>query len=137
LGREITMAIAFGLQSVCMLSVLMIGRGSGLLFTVTVALTFFTWGEVYSLFPSTVGDYFGGRNATSNYGALYTAKGIASILGGYLAALMFDQFKSWDMVFYGAATLAMMAAIGALVLRAAPLPKKSVVRESTVVQAAR
>jgi OFA family oxalate/formate antiporter-like MFS transporter len=137
LGRELTMAIAFGLQSLCMLSVLTIGKGSGLLFTITVALTFFTWGEVYSLFPSTVGDYFGSRNATSNYGALYTAKGVASILAGYLAALVFDTFKSWDLVFYGAAVLAFMAALGALALRASPLPKKAEVREARVAQAAR
>jgi OFA family oxalate/formate antiporter-like MFS transporter len=126
LGREITMAIAFTLQALSLLAVLTFGRTSGMLFTLTVALTFFTWGEVYSLFPSTVGDYFGSRNATSNYGALYTAKGIASILAGWLAATVFDRYGTWDFVFYGTAALALMSAVGAVILRAAPLPKKAV-----------
>jgi MFS transporter, OFA family, oxalate/formate antiporter len=137
LGREVTMATAFALQSICLLAVLTFGKGSGVLFTITVALTFFTWGEVYSLFPSTVGDYFGSRNATSNYGALYTAKGIASTLAGYLAALVFDRYGSWDLVFYGAAILTFMAAIGALVLRASPLPKKAITAETVTATVAR
>jgi OFA family oxalate/formate antiporter-like MFS transporter len=132
LGREITMAIGFGLQAICLLLVLTFGRSSGLLFTITVAATFFTWGEVYSLFPSTVGDYFGSRNATSNYGALYTAKGVASILAGYIAALVFDKYGSWDLAFYGTAILAAVAAMGALVLRATPLPKRTTVPAETV-----
>ena len=33
----------------------------------TLVLVYFTWGEIYSLFPATVGDYFGTRHATSNY----------------------------------------------------------------------
>jgi MFS transporter, OFA family, oxalate/formate antiporter len=115
IGREVSMAIAFALEAVCLL-----------LFTLTVALTFFTWGEVYSLFPSTVGDYFGSRNATSNYGAVYTAKGVASTLAGYLAALAFERFGSWDVALYGSAFLALLSAVGAVALRAAPLPKKAV-----------
>ena len=137
IGREITMAIAFALQSFSLLAVLTFGKGSGLLFTITVALTFFTWGEVYSLFPSTIGDYFGSRNATSNYGAVYTAKGVASILAGYIAALVFDRFGAWDLAFYGTAALAMLAAIGALVLRASPLPKKAVAAETVTAGVAR
>jgi len=127
IGREITMAIAFALEALCLIAVLTVGRTSGLLFTITVALTFFTWGEVYSLFPSTVGDYFGSRNATSNYGAVYTAKGVASTLAGYLAAVVFERFGSWDVALYGSAFLALIAAVGALVLRSAPLPKKKAV----------
>ena len=84
------------------------------------------------MFPSTVGDYFGSRNATSNYGALYTAKGVASILAGYIAALVFDKYGSWDLAFYGTAILAAVAAMGALVLRATPLPKRTTVPAETV-----
>ena len=42
-----------------------------------------------------------------------------------LAALLFDRFGTWTAVFYGSAILALIAAAGALVLRAAPLPKKA------------
>jgi MFS transporter, OFA family, oxalate/formate antiporter len=138
LGREMTMAIAFGLNCLCLLGVLTLGRTSPTMFTITMVLTFFTWGEVYSLFPATVGDYFGSRNATSNYGVVYTAKGVASILGGYVAALLSERFNSWDAVFIGSAVLAFLAAVGALALRSLPLPKKRIpVKEAVVANVAR
>jgi OFA family oxalate/formate antiporter-like MFS transporter len=136
LGRENTMILAFGIQCLCLLAVLTVGRTSPLMFTITLVLTFFTWGEVYSLFPATVGDYFGSRNATSNYGVVYTAKGVAAVLAGYVAALLSDRFGSWDAVFYGSAILALLATVGAVVLRSAPLPKKAIAAGSVTATAA-
>jgi OFA family oxalate/formate antiporter-like MFS transporter len=126
-GRESTMAIAFALQAGCLVGVLLLGSLSGTLFTVMLVLTFFTWGEIYTLFPSITGDWFGTRNAASNYSFLYTAKGVASILGGGLAASLYLQFGSWSAAFYGSATLALLAAVMALALRAIPLPRKAAV----------
>jgi sugar phosphate permease len=91
-------------------------------FTVTLALTFFTWGEIFSLFPSTCADWFGSRHATSNYAFLYTAKGVASILAGGVAAVLYQQFGSWSAAFYGSAALALLAGMMAVGLRLAPLP---------------
>ena len=73
-----------------------VGRVSGTWFTITLVLTFFTWGEIYSLFPAMLADYFGTRHATSNYGVLYTAKGVASILGGWVAALDLRKYGHVD-----------------------------------------
>ena len=133
LGRENTMTVAFFIQAICLVGVLTLGKTSAAWFTVTLVLTFFTWGEIYSLFPAALGDYFGSRNATSNYSVLYTAKGVASILAGVVAALLHDRFGNWDAVFYGSAVLAFLAAIGAVILKAAPLPKKTVAAEHAVV----
>jgi OFA family oxalate/formate antiporter-like MFS transporter len=130
IGREVTMAIAFGLQAACLVSVLLLGRLSGVLFTITLVLTFFTWGEIYTLFPSILGDWFGTRHATSNYSFMYTAKGVASILGGGLAAVLYQQFGSWSAAFFGSAALALTAALMALALRQAPLPRKEVAARS-------
>ena len=124
LGRENTMVVAFFLQAICLLLVLTLGRLSGAFFIVTLVLVFFTWGEVFSLFPSISGDYFGTRSATSNYAYLYTAKGVASILGGVVAALLYERFGTWTACFYGSAALAFGAALIALVLRRFPLPVK-------------
>jgi OFA family oxalate/formate antiporter-like MFS transporter len=95
------------------------------MFTLTLVLTYFTWGEIYSLFPSTVGDYFGSKYATSNYGFVYSGKGVAAIIGGYLGAKLFEQFGSWDAVFYGSAVLALLSAVAAFAMRTAPLPKRA------------
>ena len=124
IGREVTMLVAFTLQAGCLVSILILGRLSGVAFTITLVLTFFTWGEIYTLFPSILGDYFGARHGTSNYSFLYTAKGVASIVGGGLAALLYEQFGSWSAAFYGSAMLALLAGFMALAMRAAPLPRK-------------
>lgn len=124
LGRETTMAVAFSLQALCLLSVLWLGRLSGVLFAVSLVLTFFTWGEIFALFPSATGDYFGARHAASNYSFLYSAKGVASIIGGGAAAILFERFGSWSAAIYGSAALAFAAGMMALALRALPLPTK-------------
>jgi OFA family oxalate/formate antiporter-like MFS transporter len=124
-GRENAMVVAFLLQAVFLLSVLTLGQTSTVWFVVTLALTFFTWGEIYALFPATCGDWFGTKHATSNYSFLYTAKGVASILGGGVAAQMFQRYESWAPAFYGSAGLALLAGLMALGLRTIALPKKA------------
>ena len=126
LGRENTMVIAFFLQALSLVAVATAGRNSSTLFTIALVCVFFTWGEVYSLFPSTLGDYFGSKHATSNYAFLYTAKGVAASLGGYLGTRLVDKAGwSWESVFYGCAVLALVSAVVALVLRTQPLPQKA------------
>lgn len=123
-GRERTMAFAFLCQAACLVGVATIGRKSELGFIIALVLTFFTWGEVYSLFPSALGDYFGSKYATSNYAFLYTAKGVAAYLGAYLGTRLVEQTGSWEPVFFGSAVLATAGAITAFVLRFRPLPTK-------------
>ena len=118
IGRETAMVVAFVLQAVCLLLVLAVGQISGGWFAVTLVLVYFTWGEVYSLFPATAADYFGSRHATSNYAVLYTAKGVASVIGAWVGARLFEYFGSWSVGFYGSAALALIAASMAFALRA-------------------
>jgi OFA family oxalate/formate antiporter-like MFS transporter len=123
IGRETAMTLAFGLQAVCLMLVLMVGHTSAVLFSLTLVLVYFTWGEIFSLFPSTAGDYFGARHATSNYAVLYTAKGVASIIGGGLGALLFERTGSWTSGFYMSAGMALGASLFAYGLRAARAAK--------------
>ena len=124
LGRERTMVIAFLLQSLFLASVLTVGKLSGPLFIISLALVFFTWGEVYSIFPSVTADFFGAKNASSNYSFMYSTKGVASIVGGGIAALLFERSGSWNAVFYGSAVLALGSAFIAYFLQRMPLPSK-------------
>lgn len=125
LGRENTMVIAFILQAICLFLVLALGQFSAVWFVVTLVLVYFTWGEIYSLFPSTSADYFGTRYATSNYAVLYTAKGVASIIGGWFGALLYEQFGSWSVGFYGSAIMALLAAGIAVALRVSKTPSRA------------
>ncbi|MGE0450307.1 MAG: oxalate/formate MFS antiporter [Vicinamibacterales bacterium] len=125
LGRETTMALAFALQAICLLMVLVLGPRSGAWFAATLAMVYFTWGEIYSLFPATVADYFGTRHATSNYSVLYTAKGVASIIGGWFGALLFERSGTWAIGVSGSAAMALAAAGLALGLRLLSAPRRS------------
>ena len=121
IGRERTMVIAFVLQAICLFLVVSFGRLSAEWFVFTLVLVYFTWGEIFSLFPSTSGDYFGSRHATSNYAVLYTAKGVASIIGGWVAAVLFERSGSWSVGFYSSAAMALVAsamAVGLVASRA-------------------
>lgn len=124
MGRERTMMVAFFIQSASLVAVMTLGRVSELLFVLTLAMVFFTWGEIYVLFPSASADFFGSKHASSNYSFLYSTKGVASIIGGGIAAILFERTGSWNTVFYGSAVLAFIAAIIAMAIRKMPLPKK-------------
>ena len=130
LGRENTMILTFMLQAVCLFLVVAIGQTSAAMFSLTLVLVYFTWGQIYSLFPATSADYFGSRHATSNYAVLYTAKGVASILGGWFGAFLYERSGSWAMGFYGSAVMALVAAGIAFGLRNARQAERA--REASV-----
>jgi OFA family oxalate/formate antiporter-like MFS transporter len=67
-------------------------------FVIFAGLIFLTWGEIYSLFPSTCTDSFGPRYATANLSFLYTAKGVAAFLVP-LANVLKAATGSWHAVF--------------------------------------
>jgi OFA family oxalate/formate antiporter-like MFS transporter len=127
IGRETTMVFTFMLQAICLFLVVAIGQTSAGWFALTLVLVYFTWGQIYSIFPSTAGDYFGTRHATSNYAVLYTAKGMASIAGGWVGALLFERSGTWTTGFYGSAIMALIAAGLAIGLRASRTPGRAAV----------
>ncbi len=113
IGRENTMAIAF-LMEAAAVTLMVLSRDNAMLFVLLSGVVFFGWGEIFSLFPSTLTDTFGAEHATTNYGLLYIAQGVGSILGGPLAALLREQTGSWLPVF--AIVIALDALTGILAL---------------------
>jgi OFA family oxalate/formate antiporter-like MFS transporter len=119
LGRENTMGFAFALEGVAM-TLWLLTRDNAVLFVLLSGLVFFGWGEIFSLFPSTLTDTFGTRYATANYGWLYISFGMGSIFGGPLAALLHQHTGSWIPVFGCAIALDLgTAALATLVLKPA------------------
>jgi oxalate/formate antiporter len=113
IGRENTMGLAF-LMEAAAVSLMVMFRDNALVFVILSGVVFFGWGEIFSLFPSTLTDTFGAKHATTNYGLLYVAQGVGSILGGPLAALLREQTGSWLPVFV--IIIAMDALTGVLAL---------------------
>lgn len=97
-GRENAMFIAFGLEAVGVFLMLSARHNAPLLVLMS-GVVFFGWGEIFSLFPATLTDTFGEKYAITNYGLLYMAQGIGSVLGGPAAAALHGATQSWVPVF--------------------------------------
>lgn len=115
IGREKTMAFAFILEG-CAVLLWLAFRENAVAFVLLSGLVFFGWGEIFSLFPSTLTDTFGPMHATTNYGFLYIAQGVGSVLGGPVAAWMHNYFNSWLPVFYVVAGLDILTGLLAMVV---------------------
>ena len=97
IGRENTMALAFGLGGIAYWLLGSFGH-TPWAFVVFAALIFLTWGEIFSLFPSTCTDTFGTKFATVNLSLLYTAKGTSAFFVP-LANIVKTATGGWHMVF--------------------------------------
>jgi OFA family oxalate/formate antiporter-like MFS transporter len=128
-GREYTMAFAFAFEGVLIFLMTQI-MGSPVAFMILMPFVFLAWGEIYALFSAITGDVFGPKNASGNYGILYTAKGLASIMAGWGAAAVAALYAgSFEVPYYIAAAFDITAAALALwVLR--PIIRKRIAKEA-------
>ena len=125
IGRENTMTLAFGLEAVAIFLLTRFGPADPVLFVVLTGTVFFGWGEIYSLMPATVGDYFGRKFATTNYGFLYTAKGTASVfvpIGAALAVGSAFDFRADVLLLIGGLLVVYTLYLSPIVLRRAIAP---------------
>jgi OFA family oxalate/formate antiporter-like MFS transporter len=127
-GREYTMAFAFALEGALIFLMTQIA-GQPIAFMILMPFVFLAWGEIYALFSAITGDVFGPKNASGNYGILYTAKGVSSIMAGWGAAAVAAHFAgSFSVPYYIAAAFDITAAVLALfVLR--PIIRKRIAGE--------
>lgn len=118
IGRANMMGIAFGIEAVCIALFGFFGT-TPVSFIVTDALVFLFWGDIFSLFAATVGDAFGRQYVTVNYGIMYTAKGVASLLVP-LGNVLTHVTGSWHAVYTVGCLMNVAAALlGFFVLRPA------------------
>jgi OFA family oxalate/formate antiporter-like MFS transporter len=113
IGREYTMALAFGLGALALFTLSQSGTNP-VVFVLVTALYFGVYGEIFSLFPATTGDTFGSRFAAANAGMLYTAKGAGALLVPVAAGIA--KVHGWGPVFTLAMTFNLIAAFLALVV---------------------
>jgi OFA family oxalate/formate antiporter-like MFS transporter len=112
IGREPAMAIAFSLGALSYWLLAEFGQ-SPWAFVVCAGLIFFTWGEIFSLFPSTCTDTFGPKYATANASLLYTAKGTSAFLVPF-ANVLKTATGGWEAVFLLAAGANLIVVVLAL-----------------------
>jgi MFS transporter, OFA family, oxalate/formate antiporter len=114
IGRENTMAIVFTCGAAAYWALGTIGN-TPWAFIATAGLVYFTWGEIYSLFPALCTDTYGPQYAATNAGLLYTAKGAASFLVP-VASWLQATTGGWHAVFVVAAITNVAVAAAALLV---------------------
>ncbi len=68
------------------------------------------FGGNFALFPSATADYFGTKNLGMNYGWIFTAYGVAGILGPVVGGVLYDATQAYVMAFVFAGILCFVAA---------------------------
>jgi MFS transporter, OFA family, oxalate/formate antiporter len=74
------------------------------------ALVGLNFGGCFALFPSLTADCFGTRNFGVNYGWIFTAYGVAGIIGPIAGGILFDITGQYVLAFVFAGTLCFLAA---------------------------
>jgi len=136
IGRANMMTVAFGIEAVALIAFGFIGT-TPISFIITDAFVFFFWGDIFSLFAATVGDAFGRKYVTVNYGIMYTAKGAAALLVPF-GNVLTHMTGSWHTVYaVGCAMNVVAALLGYFVLRPIINERLSKPSELAKVQAAK
>ena len=109
-GRLTTLRIMILVSAVAM-PALFVWREQAILFYILVAVIYWCFGTQLSVFATTAADFFGTRYLGLNYGLLFTAYGVAGLLGPIIAGRVFDAFDDYQAAFFIAAGLSIVALI--------------------------
>lgn len=118
IGRLTTLRIMIVVSALAM-PALFLGRQNVAVFYLLVAAVYWCYGTQLSLFASTTADFYGTKYLGLNYGLLFTAWGVAGILGPFIAGRAFSRFNDYGSAFYIAAGLSVVA-FGALAVTRNP-----------------
>jgi MFS transporter, OFA family, oxalate/formate antiporter len=115
LGRENAMVIDFLICAVAVALLPILGHNP-ILFVVLIVVAMFSFGPIFAFFPPITADRFGTAYLATNYGFIYSAKGVGGIVGGVICSSCM-LLVGWRLTFHGAAALCVLAALGALILK--------------------
>ena len=118
IGRLATLRTMVAISAVAM-PALYVWREQPVLFFALVAVVYWCYGTQLSVFASTTADFYGTKYLGMNYGVLFTAWGIAGIVGPIVAGRAYDATGDYRFAFYVAGTLAAIA-FTVLILTRAP-----------------
>jgi OFA family oxalate/formate antiporter-like MFS transporter len=118
LGRLTTLRVMVLLSAVAM-PTWFAAREGLVLFYLLAAVVYWCYGTQLSVFASTTADFYGTRHLGMNYGVLFSAWGVAGIIGPMIGAQVFDAFGDYRYAFYAAGALALVS-LGSLMAARPP-----------------
>ena len=121
LGRLNVLRLMIAISMIAMPILYKVGGNVSMLY-VAVFVVYWCYGTQLSVNASTTSDFWGTKNAGINYGLLFTAWGVAGIIGPRVAGVLFDKYKNYQAAFYTAAVLAAIALVCELIAKRPALP---------------
>ena len=116
LGRLNVLRLMIGVSMISMPLLYLAGSNVSFLY-VMVFIVYWCYGTQLSVNGSATADFWGTKNAGINYGMLFTAWGVAGIIGPRIGGVLFDKYKNYQMAFYTAAVLAAVALLAEFMAR--------------------
>ena len=121
IGRKATFLICFVFQAILILLLSQASRENSLgtipAMAIISALIGANYGANLSLFPSITKDFYGLKNFGMNYGLVFTAWGVGGFMLAKLAGAMYVEYKTFDVAYYGASALLILAAVMTLLVK--------------------
>jgi len=124
LGRLNVLRLMIAISMIAMPILYKVGGSVGLLY-VMVFIVYWCYGTQLSVNASTTSDFWGTKNAGLNYGLLFTAWGVAGIIGPRIGGVLFDKYKNYQIAFYTAAVLAAVALFCELIAKRPEVPSSA------------
>jgi OFA family oxalate/formate antiporter-like MFS transporter len=110
LGRINVLRTMIGISMISM-PLLYLAGGSVAMLYLAVFVVYWCYGTQLSVNGSATADFWGTKNAGINYGMLFTAWGVAGIIGPLIGGKLFEKYHDYQAAFYTAAALAAVALI--------------------------
>ena len=110
IGRGKTMQLFYSLLGLSIFGLLWLGN-IPILFFLLVILAALLGGSPFALYPATIGDFYGAKYATTNYGITYTAKSWAGLISGWLSGYLVTRFGSYTLPLVSVAICSLLAAV--------------------------
>jgi OFA family oxalate/formate antiporter-like MFS transporter len=109
IGREKTMMFFYSVLGLSILAFVVLAHIPAL-FVLIVFTASLLGGAPFALYPATIGDYYGPKYSTTNYGITYTAKAWAGLISGWLSGYLVMKFGSYRLALVIVAVCSLIAA---------------------------
>ncbi len=109
IGRQATATLFYALSGIFMILLGVFGS-SAFSFSIFVTLSILFAGAVFAFNPLFIGEFYGSKYATINYGITYTAKSWGGLIAGYLTSWLQATFGSYSYSIFALGTAALISA---------------------------
>lgn len=121
LGRLNVLRLMTAVSALSMPILYAAGNNVAMLYVLVFAL-YWCYGTMLSVNASTASDFWGTKNAGVNYGLLFTAWGVAGVIGPRIGGQMFVAYKNYQVAFWTGGILSAIALLCLLMAKRPAIP---------------